>query len=52
MITSPITTIKLGHGVVKYVDISLETLLNSCIEVLNETEQIKNQFRKEYPSLF
>jgi len=51
MITSPITTIKLGHGLVKEIDISLETLLRSCIEVLNETEQIKNQFKREYPNL-
>lgn len=52
MQTSPITTIKLGHGLVKYVDISLETLLNGCIDMLNETEEIKNQFRKEFPHLF
>ena len=45
-------TIKLGHGLVKYVDISLETLLYGCIELLDETEKIKREFRKEYPYLF
>ena len=52
MITTPITTIKLGHGLVKYVDIGLANLLRGCIDILNETEQIKNQFRKEFPDSF
>lgn len=45
-------TIKLGTCLVKSVDISLETLLKSCIEALDETEKLKNQFKKEYPLLF
>jgi len=49
---SPITTIKLGHGLVKSVDISLENLLKGCIDLLDETEKIKNQFRNEFPNLF
>lgn len=44
-------TINLGHGTTKMIDISLETLLVSCIKVLDETEKIKAQFTSEFPHL-
>ena len=44
-------TIHLGQCLTKFAEISLDTLLKSCIEILDETEQIKNQFKAEYPNL-
>lgn len=46
-----IQQVKLGHGIPKIVGISLNTLLKGCIEELNETQKIKDQFRKEFPGL-
>jgi len=44
-------TIHLGTCLTKPIDISLKTLLLRCLDVLDESERIKEQFKKEFPYL-
>lgn len=46
-----IQQVNLGREIPKFIDISLHTLLKGCIESLDETQKIKNQFKKEFPEL-
>lgn len=45
------TIIHFGNCLTKSADISLENLLKGCVELLDETEQIKKQFIEEFPHL-